>query len=77
MNGWLSDNQMIDNIERGKINPVIVKDLSRLGRRCILCGRYTEIYFPERHVRFLALNDGVDTPNQSGSMGITPFKHIC
>lgn len=56
---------------------MIVKDLSRLGRSCILCGRYTEIYFSERHVRFLALNDGVDTPNQSGSMGITPFKHIC
>lgn len=68
--------QMIRDIEKGRINLVIVKDLSRLGRNYILCGQYTEIYFPERHVRFIALNDGVDTLNQSSSMDITPFKHI-
>ena len=58
------------------INLVITKDLSRLGRNYIMCGQYTEIYFPERHVRYIALNDGVDTLNQTSSMDITPFKHI-
>lgn len=68
--------EMIADIEKGKINLVIVKDLSRLGRNYILCGQYTEIYFPERNVRFIAVNDGVDTINDAGSMDITPFKHI-
>ena len=68
--------RMIADIERGRINLVITKDLSRLGRNYIMCGQYTEIYFPERHVRYIALNDGVDTLNQTSSMDITPFKHI-
>ena len=67
---------MIADIEKGRINLVITKDLSRLGRNYIMCGQYTEIYFPERHVRYIALNDGVDTLNQTSSMDITPFKHI-
>ncbi len=68
--------RMIADIEKGKVNLVITKDLSRLGRNYIMCGQYTEIYFPERHVRYIALNDGVDTLNQTSSMDITPFKHI-
>ena len=68
--------RMIADIENGRINLVITKDLSRLGRNYIMCGQYTEIYFPERHVRYIALNDGVDTLNQTSSMDITPFKHI-
>ena len=68
--------RMIADIEKGRINLVITKDLSRLGRNYIMCGQYTEIYFPERHVRYIALNDGVDTLNQTSSMDITPFKHI-
>ena len=68
--------RMIADIEKGRVNLVITKDLSRLGRNYILCGQYTEIYFPERHVRYIALNDGVDTLNQTSSMDITPFKHI-
>ena len=67
---------MIADIEKGRVNLVITKDLSRLGRNYIMCGQYTEIYFPERHVRYIALNDGVDTLNQTSSMDITPFKHI-
>ena len=69
-------NDMMEQLAAGKAAAVFVKDLSRLGRNYILCGQYTEIYFPERHVRFIALNDGVDTLNQSSSMDITPFKHI-
>lgn len=68
--------RMIADIETGKINLVICKDLSRLGRNYILCGQYTEIYFPERGIRFIALNDGFDSLNTPGSMDITPFKHI-
>ena len=81
--GWSGGNfdrpgfqRMIADIEKGRINLVITKDLSRLGRNYIMCGQYTEIYFPERHVRYIALNDGVDTLNQTSSMDITPFKHI-
>ena len=68
--------RMIGDIENGKINMVVVKDLSRLGRNYIMCGQYTEIYFPEKGVRFIAVNDNVDTINNTGSMDITPFKHI-
>ena len=66
--------RMINDIENGKINLVIVKDLSRLGRNYILCGQYTEIYFPEKNVRFIALNDGIDTLYSNND--IAPFKNI-
>lgn len=66
--------RLINDIEAGKINLVIVKDLSRLGRNYILCGQYTEIYFPERNVRFIALNDGIDTLYSNND--IAPFKNI-
>lgn len=55
--GWSGTNfdrpdfqRMIDDIEDGKINCVITKDLSRLGRNYILTGQYTEIYFPSKNV---------------------------
>ena len=60
----------------GFIPIITYGDLSRLGRNYILCGQYTEIYFPERGIRFIALNDGFDSLNTPGSMDITPFKHI-
>jgi len=66
--------RMIDDVEDGKINLVIVKDLSRLGRNYILCGQYTEIFFPERNVRFIALNDGIDSIHSNND--IAPFKNI-
>jgi len=66
--------RMISDIEGGRINLVIVKDLSRLGRNYILCGQFTEIYFPERNVRFIALNDGIDSLNNNND--IAPFKNI-
>ena len=68
--------RMIADIEAGKLNLIICKDLSRLGRNYILCGQYTEIYFPERGVRFIAVNDSYDSLNTPGNMDITPFKHI-
>jgi hypothetical protein len=65
---------MIADIEAGKINMVLVKDLSRLGRNYLLTGQYTDIYFPDRGVRFIAINDGVDTKNSDNE--IAPFKNI-
>jgi DNA invertase Pin-like site-specific DNA recombinase len=67
-------NQMLEDIERGYINLVLCKDLSRLGRYYLKTGYYTEIYFPENEVRFIALNDGIDTLNQNND--IAPFKNI-
>ena len=52
---------MIDDIEDGKINCVVTKDLSRLGRNYILTGQYTEIYFPSKGVRYIAGNDYVQS----------------
>lgn len=66
---------MIKDIENKEINCVITKDLSRLGRNYIDCGFYLEIYFPEHNIRYIAVNDGVDTISNQ-SMDITPFKNI-
>ena len=66
--------RMIDDIEAGKINCVVTKDLSRLGRNYILTGQYTEIYFPSKGVRYIAINDNVDTIN--GESELTPFLNI-
>jgi len=67
--------RMLKDIENGVINCVITKDLSRLGRNYIDCGFYMEMYFPKFNVRYIAINDGVDTLNNTG-MDITPFKNI-
>ncbi len=67
-------NEMLGDIESGKINMVITKDLSRLGRDYIQTGYYTEIYFPDHKVRYVALSDGIDTINQNND--IAPFKNI-
>ena len=56
---------MIRDIEDGKINCVITKDLSRLGRNYLDCGLYLEVFFPEHGVRYISVNDGVDTLNRT------------
>jgi hypothetical protein len=56
---------MLGDIESGKINMVITKDLSRLGRDYIMTGYYTEIYFNEKGVRYIAVNDNIDTINDN------------
>ena len=66
--------RMLEDIEQGKINMVITKDLSRLGRDYLKTGYYTEVYFPEKGVRYIALNDGIDTFNRDTD--IIPFKNI-
>lgn len=66
--------RMLDDIEDGKINCVIVKDLSRLGRNYVLTGQYTDFYFPSHNVRFIAIADGVDS--NKGESEIAPFLNI-
>lgn len=67
--------EMIKAIKDGQIDCVITKDLSRLGRNYLDCGIYLEVFFPEHGVRYIAVNDSVDTLNNS-AMDITPFKNI-
>lgn len=66
--------RMIGDIEQKRVNMVITKDLSRLGRDYILTGQYTEIYFPSKKVRYVAINDGYDS--DSPYTDIAPFKNI-
>lgn len=69
-------NRMIADIESGKINMVVTKDLSRLGRDYIKSGYYTEQYFPEHNVRYIAILDNIDTSLDSTNNDIAPFKSI-
>lgn len=66
--------QLIDDIEIGLVSAVMVKDLSRLGRDYVLVGNYTDSYFPEHNVRFIAVNDAIDS--DEGESEIAPFKNI-
>ena len=61
-------NQLIADATAGKINLVLCKDLSRLGRDYIETGRFTDIVFPSMGCRFIALNDGVDTIHKNNEM---------
>ncbi len=67
-------NRMISDIEDGEISAVIVKDLSRLGRDHIMVGYYTEMYFPDKDIRFIAIHDSVDS--SAGDNEFAPFKNI-
>ena len=66
--------QMLEDIDLGYISAVMVKDLSRLGRDYVSVGHYTDIYFPEHNVRFIAVNDMVDSAD--GENELAPFKNI-
>ena len=66
--------QLIDDIEIGLVSAVMVKDLSRLGRDYVSVGNYTDSYFHEHNVRFIAVNDAIDS--DEGESEIAPFKNI-
>ena len=67
--------RLIALAEDGKIGTVIVKDMSRLGRDYLKVGYYTEVFFPGLDIRFIAINNGVDSANQQDS-DFTPFLNI-
>ena len=68
--------RMKEDIEQGKINMVITKDLSRLGRDYIDTGYYLEKYFPAKNVRYIAVNDGIDTFSKNSNNDIGPFMSV-
>lgn len=67
--------RMMADAEEGKISTVIVKDMSRFGRDYIMVGYYTEIYFSNLDIRFIAINDNVDSNIQTEN-DLTPFKNV-
>lgn len=69
--GW---NEMIRLAEAGKVQTVIVKDMSRMGRDYLKVGYYTESFFVERDIRYIAINDGVDS--DKGDNDFTPFRNL-
>ena len=69
--GW---NEMIRLAEAGKVKTVIVKDMSRMGRDYLKVGYYTESFFAERDIRYIAINDGVDS--DKGDNDFTPFRNL-
>lgn len=67
--------RLLQDIELGKIDLVITKDLSRLGRNYIQVGLYTEEYFPSHNIRYIALNDGYDSALEDTN-DFVPFRNI-
>ena len=79
--GWSGANferpsfkEMIEGVENGEIKTIITKDLSRLGRNYLQVGMYTEMVFPRKGVRYIAINDGVDS--EQGDNDLTPLKNL-
>jgi len=68
--------RLLIDIENGRINCVITKDLSRLGRDYIQCGYYVEQYFPQKKIRYISILDQVDTFLESANNDIAPFKAL-
>ena len=82
--GWNTYNIYVDDgytgtedAKTGKINLIIVKDLSRFGRNYIQIGQYIDYIFPTYNIRFIALNDNVDTANKDTSaMDMMPILNL-
>jgi DNA invertase Pin-like site-specific DNA recombinase len=66
--------RMIEDIKEGYISVVLTKDLSRLGRNYVMTGQYTDFFFPEHGVRYVAVNDSYDSAKDDND--IAPFKNI-
>ena len=67
---------MMAEIEAGHIGVVIVKDMSRFGRDYLQVGYYTEMFFPERGIRFIAVVNDVDSKKPSSSNDFLPFLNV-
>ena len=68
-------NDLLGLIEDNQVETIIVKDMSRLGRDYLKVGFYTEVLFVEKNIRFIAINNGIDSNNQTDS-DFTPFLNI-
>lgn len=66
---------MIAEVEAGKVATIIVKDMSRFGRDYLKVGFYTEVMFKDKDVRFIAVNNGIDSDKQNDN-DFTPFLNI-
>ena len=66
--------KLLEDINSGQVSTIIVKDMSRLGRDYLQVGYYTDYYFPDRNIRFIAINDCVDS--QDGENELAPFRNI-
>ena len=66
--------RLMQDIEDGFVSTLIVKDMSRLGREYLQVGYYTEQFFPEHDVRFIAVNDNVDSAN--GEDDFVPIRNV-
>ena len=67
--------EMLDEVKSGNIETIIVKDMSRFGRNYLQVGFYTEMVFPDKGVRFIAVNNGIDSNNPTDNE-FTPFLNI-
>ncbi len=67
--------ELIKEVEAGNVATIIVKDMSRLGRNYLQVGFYTEVLFPQKDVRFLAINNSIDSNNASDN-DFAPFLNI-
>lgn len=67
--------EMITEVESGNIETIIVKDMSRFGRNYLQVGFYTEMMFPQKGVRFIAINNSIDSDNPMDN-DFTPFLNI-
>lgn len=66
--------KLLEDIEMGYVSTIIVKDMSRLGRDYLQVGYYTDTYFPDRNIRFIAVNDCVDS--NDGENELAPFRNV-
>ena len=66
--------KLLEDIEMGYVSTIIVKDMSRLGRDYLQVGYYTDTYFPEHSIRFIAVNDMVDS--EEGENELAPFRNV-
>lgn len=67
--------ELMSLVDEGKVDTIIVKDMSRIGRNYLEVGMYTEVRFPNSNIRFIAVNNGVDSDNQQDN-DFTPFLNI-
>ena len=67
--------ELISLVDVGKVDTIIVKDMSRIGRNYLEVGMYTEVKFPNSNIRFIAVNNGIDSDNQQDN-DFTPFLNI-